>query len=132
MLENDRPATGNVVKHIDRCLTCLSCMTTCPSAVDYMHLVDGARAHIEKTYKRPIVDRLMREMLAFVLPSRRRFRLSLISSFYARLSLPVLRRIPGMEKITAMLALAPAQVPPRSNAVAPAHFRCQSGVAASP
>ena len=47
MLENDRPATPDVVRHIDRCLSCLSCMTTCPSGVHYMHLVDHARAHIE-------------------------------------------------------------------------------------
>ena len=57
MLENDRPATADVVTHIDRCLSCLSCMTTCPSGVHYMHLVDHARAHIEDTYRRPFVDR---------------------------------------------------------------------------
>ena len=56
MLENDRPATPEVVKHIDRCLSCLSCMTTCPSGVNYMHLVDHGRRHIEKTYKRPWFD----------------------------------------------------------------------------
>ena len=56
MLENDRPATPEVVKHIDRCLSCLSCMTTCPSGVNYMHLVDHGRHHIEKTYKRPWFD----------------------------------------------------------------------------
>ena len=54
MLENDRPATGEVVKHIDRCLSCLACMTTCPSGVHYMHLVDHARAHVEETYSRPL------------------------------------------------------------------------------
>ena len=53
MLENDRPADAKTVKHIDRCLSCLACMTTCPSGVHYMHLVDHARAHIERTYKRP-------------------------------------------------------------------------------
>src|SRR3978361_2480123 len=60
MLENDRPATEKIVKHIDRCLSCLSCMTTCPSGVNYMHLVDHARQHIEKTYKRPAEDRFLR------------------------------------------------------------------------
>src|SRR5581483_7858639 len=69
MLENDRPATPEVVKHIDRCLSCLSCMTTCPSGVHYMHLVDHARAHIERTYKRPLRDRLIRAVLAKVLPN---------------------------------------------------------------
>ena len=64
MLEHDRPATREVVKHIDRCLSCLACMTTCPSGVHYMHLVDHARYHIEETYRRPLVDRLMRGFLA--------------------------------------------------------------------
>src|SRR3954465_4941610 len=68
MLENDRPASEEVVTHIDRCLSCLSCMTTCPSGVHYMHLVDHARAHIEKTYRRPLMNRLMRATLAAVLP----------------------------------------------------------------
>jgi glycolate oxidase iron-sulfur subunit len=68
MLENDRDASPKVVKHIDRCLSCLSCMTTCPSGVHYMHLVDHARAHIERTYRRPLPDRLLRALLAFVLP----------------------------------------------------------------
>ncbi len=68
MLENDKPADEKIVKHIDRCLSCLACMTTCPSGVHYMHLVDHARAHIQKTYKRPVIDRLYRAVLAMVLP----------------------------------------------------------------
>src|SRR6202043_4256803 len=72
MLENDRPASADVVKHIDRCLSCLACMTTCPSGVHYMHLVDHARAHIESTYRRPPVERLFRSLLAQVLPHNRR------------------------------------------------------------
>ena len=63
MLENGRPATPQVVKHIDRCLSCLSCMTTCPSGVHYMHLVDHARAYINDTYERPLADRLIRKSL---------------------------------------------------------------------
>src|SRR5919205_2152814 len=63
MLESGRPATPEVVKHIDRCLSCLACMTTCPSGVHYMHLVDHARAHIEKTYRRPLHERMMRGLL---------------------------------------------------------------------
>src|SRR4029453_5693405 len=68
MLENDRPAPAEVVKHIDRCLSCLACMTTCPSGVHYMHLVDHARDHIERTYTRPLGDRLLRAILARGLP----------------------------------------------------------------
>jgi glycolate oxidase iron-sulfur subunit len=77
MLENDRPATGEVVKHIDRCLSCLACMTTCPSGVHYMHLVDHARAHVEETYVRPWPDRILRALLAAVLPYPARFRAAL-------------------------------------------------------
>ena len=60
MLENDRAPSARVVKHIDRCLSCYACMTTCPSGVHYMHLVDHARVHIERTYRRPLADRLLR------------------------------------------------------------------------
>ncbi len=77
MLENGRPADTEVVTHIDRCLSCLACVTTCPSGVDYMHLVDHARIHIEDTYKRPVMDRLTRNVLAAVLPYPGRFRLAL-------------------------------------------------------
>lgn len=77
MLESDRLADGETVKHIDRCLSCLSCMTTCPSGVHYMHLVDEARVRIEKTYRRPFEDRLIRGLLALVLPYPGRFRLAL-------------------------------------------------------
>src|SRR3712207_7773793 len=76
MLEGGKPATPEVVKHIDRCLSCLSCMTTCPSGVHYMHLVDHARAYIEATHRRPWHDRLLRELLARVLPYPHRFRRS--------------------------------------------------------
>jgi glycolate oxidase iron-sulfur subunit len=77
MLEKNRPADPTTVKHLDRCLTCLACMTTCPSGVHYMHLVDHARQHIERTYRRPLGDRLLRSLLAFVLPHTGRFRAAL-------------------------------------------------------
>src|SRR5712672_2343209 len=67
MLENDRPATPNVVKHID----------TCPSGVHYMHLVVHARRRIEETYERPLPERLLRRVLATLLPSPFLFRLAL-------------------------------------------------------
>lgn len=78
MLESGRAADAQTVKHIDRCLSCLACMTTCPSGVHYMHLVDHARAHIEATYKRPMAERLLRGILARVLPYPGRFRLALL------------------------------------------------------
>ena len=78
MLEKDRPPTKEVVKHIDRCLSCLACMTTCPSGVNYMHLVDQARVRIERDYSRPLTERLLRAVLARVLPRPGLFRLSMI------------------------------------------------------
>ena len=74
MLEKDEPPTAEVVKHIDRCLSCLACMTTCPSGVNYMHLVDQARVRIERDYARPLAERLLRAVLAFVLPRPDLFR----------------------------------------------------------
>src|SRR2546425_2493047 len=93
MLENDRPATAEVVKHIDRCLSCLACMTTCPSGVHYMHLVDHARAWIEKTYRRPLLDRALRAALAFVLPHRARLAAALKLGRLAKPLAPVLSAI---------------------------------------
>ncbi len=123
MLENDRPADGRVVKHVDRCLSCLSCMTTCPSGVNYMHLVDHARAHIEKTYKRPLSDRLLRELLAAVLPYPRRFRAALVGAFFARPMAGVMKMLGGpFAKLGAMLDLAPARAPVRSDAEGPGVF----------
>ncbi|WP_431855164.1 glycolate oxidase subunit GlcF [Azospirillum sp.] len=106
MFEKGGPPSPKVVKHIDRCLSCLSCMTTCPSGVDYMHLVDRGREHIEKTYTRPPVDRHLRNLLAKVLPNPRLFRLALLGAWVAR---PFRNLIPG--RVGAMLHLAPKSVP---------------------
>ena len=110
MLENGRPATAEVVKHIDRCLSCLSCMTTCPSGVHYMHLVDHARIHIEETYRRPLADRVLRALLGLVLPNNGRFRLALRSAQLARPLAPVLTAL-GLTRLAAMLRLAPQRLP---------------------
>ena len=75
MLENNKPANDKIVKHIDRCLSCYACVTTCPSGVDYMHLIDHGRNHIERTYKRPFFERLIRNMLAYILPKPNFFKL---------------------------------------------------------
>jgi len=108
MLEHDAPATAEVVTHIDRCLSCLACMTTCPSGVHYMHLVDHARAHIEETYHRPVLDRLMRATLARVLPHNSRFRWALGAARLAR-PLAGLFTALGLAPVAAMLRLAPPQ-----------------------
>jgi glycolate oxidase iron-sulfur subunit len=110
MLENDRPATADVVKHIDRCLSCLACMTTCPSGVHYMHLVDHARAHIERTYRRPIIDRTLRAVLATVMPSPGLFRLSLLAAWAAKPLAPLFAML-GLKPVAAMLRLAPGKIP---------------------
>jgi glycolate oxidase iron-sulfur subunit len=110
MLENDRPATADVVKHIDRCLSCLGCMTTCPSGVHYMHLVDHARAHIERTYRRPFLDRFLRAILAKLIPNPRLFRMSLWAALLSKPLLPLFAAV-GLKPIVAMLRLAPAKVP---------------------
>jgi len=110
MLESGRDATEEVVRHVDRCLSCLSCMTTCPSGVNYMHLVDHARTHIERTYRRPWHDRMLRAVLAAVLPRPAVLRLALAG---ARLSRPFVGLLPGSgtlsRRLRAMLALAPAK-----------------------
>ncbi|WP_374391240.1 glycolate oxidase subunit GlcF [Tabrizicola sp.] len=110
MLEAGRPADERTVRHLDRCLSCLACMTTCPSGVHYMHLIDHARAHVEKTYRRPLTDRLLRAVLARVIPYPRRFRLALLA---AKIGRPFARAIPDA-RLRAMLAMAPKTIPPVS------------------
>jgi glycolate oxidase iron-sulfur subunit len=120
MLETGRPATEEVVRHIDRCLSCLSCMTTCPSGVNYMHLVDHARTYIERTYRRPLTERWLRSILGILLPRPDLFRLALRG---ARLTRPMSRLIPGRsmlaQRLRAMLALTPDQLPAPSPVQAP-------------
>ena len=110
MLENDRPADAKTVKHIDRCLSCLACMTTCPSGVHYMHLVDHARAHIEKTYKRPMFERVLRWTLAKVIPTPMLFRVALLG---AKIGRPFAFLVPDA-RLKAMLEMAPKKIPPVS------------------
>ena len=130
MLEKDRPPTEAVVKHIDRCLSCLACMTTCPSGVNYMHLVDQARVRIEKEFRRPLIDRMLRAVLGRVLPDPKLFRASV---WLARLGRPLAALLPEpktpsatpslVRRIKAMLALAPGKLPapgPAGGSVFPA------------
>jgi glycolate oxidase iron-sulfur subunit len=118
MLEKDQPPTAEVVKHVDRCLSCLACMTTCPSGVNYMHLVDQARVRIEQRYQRPLAERLLRQVLAFVLPDPQRFRAAMVLARLARplavfLPTPRPSATPGLiQRLKAMLALAPQRLPP--------------------
>jgi glycolate oxidase iron-sulfur subunit len=126
MLEKDRPASATDVRHIDRCLTCLSCVTTCPSGVDYRHLVDTARNHIEKTYRRPLIDRALRMVIAAVLPFPSRFRLALRLRGLAAPLLGLVDRLARADTawapVAAMMRLGPKAlrpaVPPRPAAAA--------------
>jgi glycolate oxidase iron-sulfur subunit len=122
MLEHGRPATEEVVTHIDRCLSCLACMTTCPSGVHYMHLVDHARSHIEATYTRPLLDRLMRAFLAHVMPHPRRLRLALMAAVLAKPFAPMLALL-GLKPLAAAARLAPIRAP--GSATAPGIYPAQ-------
>ncbi|MDL2402785.1 glycolate oxidase subunit GlcF [Rhizobium mayense] len=126
MLENGRPADTEVVTHIDRCLSCLACVTTCPSGVDYMHLVDHARIHIEETYKRPLMDRLTRNLLAVVLPYPGRFRFALNLARLGRPFAGLMKRIPALNPFVAMLNLAPRVIPAPSPFAKPGRYQPQA------
>jgi len=118
MLENARVPDEKTVKHVDRCLSCLACMTTCPSGVHYMHLVDHARAYIEEHYTRPWHDRALRWLLARILPYPGRFRLALLG---AKIAKPFRGMIPDA-RLRAMLDMAPKTIPPVSRNDSPQSF----------
>src|SRR5690606_19193601 len=120
MLENGRAADEEIVTHVDRCLSCLSCMTTCPSGVHYMHLVDHARAHIEQTYRRPFLDRTIRAVLAAVLPYPERFRFALGLARFGRPFAGLFDKVRPLKPLAAMLRLAPSLVPAKQDAVSAA------------
>ncbi len=122
MLENERKPDEKTVKHIDRCLSCLACMTTCPSGVHYMHLVDHARAYIEKNYDRPWPDRALRWLLARILPYPMRFRVALLG---AKIGRPFARLMPDA-RLRAMLEMAPKTIPPVSRNDDPQTFPAQN------
>jgi len=110
MLESGAAATSEIVTHIDRCLSCLACMTTCPSGVHYMHLVDHARDHIEQTYRRPMLDRLIRSFLAFVTPNPRRLRIAVMGGWLGKPLAPLFDVL-GLRPIAAAARLAPSTAP---------------------
>lgn len=120
MLENELVPNKNTVMHIDRCLSCLSCMTTCPSGVHYMHLVDHARTFVENTYTRPLPDRMLRHLLAFVLPRPTIFRLALYGAMLGR---PFKKLMPG--RLKGLLGMAPQSLPPKSPVDHPQIFRAE-------
>ena len=112
MFERDDGVTADVRRHVDRCLSCLSCMTTCPGGVDYMHLVDHARAYIHERGSRSWQERIVRTILMLTLPYPRRFRLALALAPFGRPFRGAMRAI-GLKQMAAMLELAPRQRQPR-------------------
>ena len=110
MFEKGAVPSPEVRHHVDRCLSCMSCMTTCPSGVDYMHLVDAARAEIFEKSKRPAKARLVRYLLALVVPHPGRFRLALKAAAFGRPFVPLMRKL-GLPELAAMIELAPEQIP---------------------
>lgn len=118
MLENERMPDARTVRHIDRCLSCLACMTTCPSGVHYMHLIDLARSYVEQNHRRPFMDRALRRVLAWILPHPMRFRLALLA---AKIGRPFRRLLPDA-RLRAMLEMAPKRIPPVSRNDDPQSF----------
>jgi glycolate oxidase iron-sulfur subunit len=121
MLEGGGPATPETVKHLDRCLSCLACMTTCPSGVHYMHLIDEARAHVEETYKRPLFERLLRGVLAYTMPRPALFRLALIGAKLASPLAPAAKSF-GANRVAALLNLVPQTMPIPEQSGAPGNY----------
>lgn len=127
LLETERKIEAEDVWPIDHCLSCLSCMTTCPSGVDYRRLVDHARVRIEQSYRRPLADRLMRAALVRLIPSRAGFRAALRLAALGRLFKPALGVLPVIgPKLDAMLALAPASLSPPGPAEKPGVYPAAS------
>tara|TARA_B100000427_G_scaffold328193_1_gene340706 strand:- start:67 stop:1377 length:1311 start_codon:yes stop_codon:yes gene_type:complete len=109
MLEKNKPANEKIAKHIDNCLSCYACMTTCPSGVNYMHLIDHGRNHVEKTYKRPFLEKLMRNVLSFILPNPGIFKIMI---FLTRIIKPLNFIFPKFIKNS--LALIPNNFPKKN------------------
>ena len=124
MLENERVPDAQTVRHVDRCLSCLACMTTCPSGVHYMHLVDHAREYIETHHKRPVMDRALRWVLSRILPYPTRFRVALLG---AKLARPFKSLVPDA-RLRAMLDMAPKTIPPVSRNDDPQSFAAATRV----
>lgn len=118
--EGGAGATAKLAKHLDRCLTCLSCMTTCPASVDYMHLVDHGRAFVEKSFRRPWHDAALRRLLSVVLPNPNVFRFALV---FALLGKPFRKLMPA--RLRAMLDLAPTITESPSHVDKPQVFKAE-------
>jgi glycolate oxidase iron-sulfur subunit len=108
MLENSAQPSAQVVKHLDRCLSCLACETACPSGVSYRRIIDKGRAYVEQHYRRPLGDRLLRAALSSILPYPRRLRLALRLGALARPLAGLFERVPGLRPLGTLLRLSRA------------------------
>ncbi len=106
VLEEDVPPTRQTVEHIDNCLGCLACETTCPSGVDYSLLLETARPRLDQLVKRPLMDRLLRALLTRMLPYPGRTRLALRMSWIGRAFSFLMPRV-----MRPLLAMAPKRLP---------------------
>jgi glycolate oxidase iron-sulfur subunit len=90
----------NLRTHIDNCLGCISCMTACPSGVEYNKLIEDTRTQIEDHTYRPLLDRLFRSLLFATFPHPRRLKLLGVPiAIYQRLGLQSLIRKLGILKL---------------------------------
>ena len=105
MIEKKKAPTKKVVSHIDKCLSCYSCMTTCPSGVNYMHLIDHGRNYVEKNYQRPFYQRLFRNFLSKTLPKPKIFKFLI---FFAKIGQLFKFLLPG--NLKSMLDVAPKKI----------------------
>jgi glycolate oxidase iron-sulfur subunit len=126
MLEGNQKASKAVATHVDRCLTCLSCMTTCPSGVDYMHLVDHARVHINATHTRPLSARVARFLVRRTIPYAKRFRWAIRGARLAKGIAGTVERA-GFKEVAAMLRLAPSRLGTRAANQLPGTFPAVGG-----
>lgn len=107
MLEKGGPPAAETVVHIDRCLSCLSCKTTCPSGVDYAQLIDHGRAHIEAHYRRPLAEQILRWALPQVLTRPLHLRIGLALGRLAQPLEPLFQAL-KLVPLAALLRLVPA------------------------
>jgi glycolate oxidase iron-sulfur subunit len=107
MLESGAAVDPETVEHLDKCLSCGSCVTTCAVKVDFPHLIDHARAYIEEKFRRPLGDRLLRHFLAVVLPRRWLFSALLRIAIHMRFAKAVIPR-----SLSPLFDLAPKRLPP--------------------
>jgi len=132
VLEDRIAWTPQVVSHLDHCLSCFSCETTCPSGVRYSHLIDPARALIEQEYRRPLAERVQRRMLAWLLPYPGRFRLAMRVAGWLKPLAELLPNalLPG--QLRANLRLAPRRLPAPARLAVPGVIPAQRAPGVAP